>query len=34
MEQQPQNPGVPAQTSAVQGNTAQGNAMQSNASQG
>ncbi|WP_304025046.1 histidyl-tRNA synthetase [Rothia mucilaginosa] len=39
MEQQPQNPGVPAQDSAVQGshlpgNTAQGNAMQSNASQG
>lgn len=34
MEQQPQNPGAPAQDSAVQGNTAQGNAMQSNASQG
>lgn len=34
MEQSPQNPGAPAQASAVQGNTAQGNAMQSNASQG
>lgn len=44
MEQQPQNPGAPAQDSAMQasavqgsplpGNTAQGNAMQSNASQG
>lgn len=34
MEQSPQNPGAPAQDSAVQGNTAQGNAMQSNASQG
>lgn len=34
MEQQPQNPGAPAQDSAVQGNTAQGNAMQSSASQG
>ena len=39
MEQQPQNPGAPAQDStvqgsAVQGNTAQGNAMQNNASQG
>lgn len=34
MEQSPQNPGVPALDSAVQGNTAQGNAMQSNASQG
>lgn len=39
MEQQPQNPGAPAQdstmqASAVPGNTAQGNAMQSNASQG
>lgn len=34
MEQQPQNPGAPAQDSTVQGNTAQGNAMQSNASQG
>lgn len=34
MEQQPQNPGAPAQDSAAQGNTAQGNAMQSSASQG
>lgn len=44
MEQSPQNPGAPAQDSAMQasavqgsplpGNTAQGNAMQSNASQG
>lgn len=44
MEQQPQNPGAPAQDSTMQasavqgsplpGNTAQGNAMQSNASQG
>lgn len=34
MEQTPQNPGAPAQDSAVQGNTAQGNAMQSSASQG
>lgn len=44
MEQQPQNPGAPAQDSTVQasavqgsplpGDTAQGNAMQSNASQG
>lgn len=34
MEQSPQNPGAPAQDSAVQGNTAQGNAMQSSASQG
>ena len=38
MEQQPQNPGAPAQdstkqASAVPGNTAQGNAMQSNAVQ-
>lgn len=39
MEQMPQNPGAPAQDSAVQGshlpeNTAQSNVMQSNASQG
>lgn len=44
MEQQPQNPGAPAQASTMQasavqgsplpGDTAQGNAMQSNASQG
>lgn len=34
MEQTPQNPGVPAQTSAVQGSPLPGNTVPSNASQG